>query len=306
VKIKNVNSSTLRKCLQDSLPVDMMVRFAKEANPGYDIYRRAGISEGIPISKQNAAQRILADMINDGHFIDYVEVLIRAEKKGFMGRHYQFRGLDEVIKGLIKEGYSFDNISGQFFENQRERISSNWGRLLDGDERKMTILRLDIAGNSALVKTNPKAQIEKAYGELRSIVTKAVTSRIGRLWSWDGDGALAVFHFGSMEKMAIYAGIEILHELFFYNRLDNPLDKPVNVRIGVHIGQTVYHNNELERQKNESVKQATIYERLAENNSLCVSYNCYITMDQITLKMYSGEKADRAYKYKLYRIGTEK
>ena len=134
----------------------------------------------------------------------------------------------------------------------------------------------------------------------------AVTSRLGRLWSWEGDGGLAVFLFGSIDKMSIFAGMEILHELFFYNLMRNPLDSPVNLRLGAHIGQVRYSKNELERQKNETIKQAIVYEGLAAKNALCVSYNLYITMDQIVLNLFGTEKNDRGRKFRLYTAGLGK
>jgi class 3 adenylate cyclase len=306
MNIKSVNSSACRKCLQLSLPVETMIRFARLVNPTYDIYRRTGLREGMPVPNQIAAQRIVADMVQDGYFIDFVETLVKIDTEGYMGRRYGLRGLDNVITGLINEGYSFDTVSGQFFENQRERISPNWGRLQEGDERRMTLLRLDIAGNSALVKNNPKSKIEKAYEDIRIITHRAVTGRFGRLWSWEGDGALAAFLYGSMEKMAIFAGMEILHELFFYNRVRNPLGGPVNVRLGAHIGQVSYSNSELERLKNETAKHTMALEALASPNALSVSYNLYIAMDQNTLKLFGSEKIGRGVKYRLYSMGLEK
>jgi hypothetical protein len=106
--------------------------------------------------------------------------------------------------------------------------------------------------------------------------------------------------------MAIFAGMDILHELFFYNRLRNPLASPINIRLGAHLGKVRYSDNELERLKNETVKQAMTYEALAANNSLCISYNLYITMDQITLKLFGNEKDDHGCKYRLYTMGIEK
>ena len=301
-------SSTIncRKCLSISLSVDMMVRFAQLVNPDYNIYTRTGIKEGMPIPNQNAADRIVTDMLQDGHYIDFVETLVRIEREGYMGRRYDLKSLKNVVDNLIAEGYNFDKVSGQFFENQHERISCNWGRLNEGDERKMAVLKVDIVDNSMLVKNNPRPKIEKAYNEIRDIVHHAVTSRLGRLWSWEGDGGIAVFLFGSMEKMSIFAAMEILHELFFYNLMRNPLDSPINLRLGAHIGQVWYSKNELERLKNETIKQAIIYEGLAAKNTLCVSYNLYITMDQIVLNLFGAEKNDRGRKFRLYTAGLGK
>jgi len=306
MKIKSVNTSNCKKCLQLSLSVDLMIRIAQLVNPRYDLYRRSGISEGMPISNQYAAERIVADMVLDGRFVDFVEALVQIEKEGYMGSQYHLAGLNNVVAGLVNEGYSFDKVSGQFFENQQERISPNWGRLLEGDERKFTVLRLDIAGNSELVKSNPGAKIDSAYRDIRNIVNKVVISRLGRLWSWEGDGAVAAFLFGSQEKMGVYAGMEILHELFFYNRLRNPLNSPINIRLGCQIGQFCYSDNEIERLKNDTVQQAVFLEALSPHNTLSVSYNLYITMDQNTLDLFSKEKTKDGCKYRLYTIGTEK
>ncbi|MDR0876465.1 MAG: hypothetical protein LBN21_00305 [Treponema sp.] len=306
MKIKNANSSFLRKCLQLSLPVDMMIRFARLVNPHYNIYKRTGLSEGMPISNQNAAQRIVADMIQDDYFVDFVEALIQIDAKGYMGRRYALHGLNDVVAGLIHEGYSFDPVSGQFFENQSERISPNWGRLQNGDERRMTVLRLDIAGNSVLVRQNPRNKIEKAYNDMRAIVSRAVTSRQGRLWTWEGDGALAAFLVGHKEKMAVYCGMDILHELFFYNKLRNPLNSPISVRIGAQTGPVWYSANEMERLKNDTVKQAIDMEAMAAINSMAVSYNLSASMDDITMNLFTPEKSGFGGKYRLYKTGMEK
>jgi class 3 adenylate cyclase len=284
----------------------MMIRFARIAYPEYNIYRRTGLSEGMPISNQSAAQYIVSDMIRDGRFVDFVEALIHIDAKGYMGRRYVLKGLNDVVTGLIQDGYSYDPVSGQFFENQRERISPNWGRLQEGDERKMTILRLDIAGSSQLVRQNPRGKIEKAYGDLRLMVNRAVTSRLGRLWTWEGDGALAAFSFGPMEKSAVFCGMDMLHELFFYNRTRNPLNGPINIRIGAHIGPIRYSADETERLKNDTVKQTLALEALTTANSMGVSYNVFITMDQNTVNLFGPEQNGPGGKYRLYNLDLAK
>jgi len=306
MKIKSANTTSCKKSLQVSLSVEMMVHFAKLVYPNYDFYKRTGFKEGMPIPSDFAAGRIVMDLVNDGYYVDFVEALIQAATKGYKGQIYKLSGLDGVAAGLIAEGYTYDKVTGQFLENQTERISPNWGRLQEDHERKMTVLRLDIAGNSELVRDNPQAKIKKAYSDIRDIITRAVNSRIGRLWSWEGDGALAAFCFGPMEKMAVYAGMDILHELFFYNRLRNPLDRPINTRLSAHIGQVRYSNREWERLQNDTVKEAMVLESLAANNTLCVSFNMYIAIDQNILNLFGPEKTGRGHKYRLYTMGHEK
>lgn len=308
MKRTSISGSACRKCMAQSLPVDMMIRFARIVSPQYDIYKRSGIPEGIPISNQNTASMIVTDLIKDNQFIDFVETLIQIEAQGYMGRKYVLRGFNDVITSVINAGYVFDSATGQFFENQNERISQNWGRLRDDDERIMAVLRLDVASNSLLVKQNEAANIEKAYNALRNIVTQAVVSRMGRLWSWEGDGALGVFLAGQKEKAAAYAAMEILHELFFYNKLENPLDKPINVRIAVHLGPIRYSSDPMERLKNETIREAIRHESdSVPPNAVGVSWNIFLSVDKsIQDLLYLPGKRTGENGIRLYNVGVHK
>jgi class 3 adenylate cyclase len=281
-----------------------MLRFVKMVSPAYDIYKRSGYPAGHPIANQDAANRIVTDMINDGLFVDFVERLIQIDSKGFMGRKYQLRGLDDMINGVIENGYTYDKMSGQFMENQQERISLNWGRLRNGDEKQLTVLRLDVVGNSALVKEHPRANVEKAFRDLREITAKAVVSRYGRLWSWEGDGALAAFMFGDKDRMAVFSGMEILHELFLYNRLRNPLTSPIKVRIGVHAGPVRYFSNINDSMKGETIRQALHLESITAPNTLAISRNLFMAFGHTMLSILSEEKNSGAFPYRQYSAGV--
>jgi hypothetical protein len=227
-----------------SLSVEQMNRFAKMTNPDYDLYKSFGFSKGHPIGIHEAADRIVGDMVQSGYYIDFVETLIKVDSKGYMGHKFAFRGLDDVIGDVLQAGYSYDKTTGIFFEDQSQQVTKNWGRLMEGDERSMAVLRLDVVGNSVLVKNNPKQLVDKTYSYLREIVNTAVVSRFGRLWIWEGDGALGAFMLGDYSRLAIFAGIEILNNMFIFNKTENPLDSPVKLRISVHSGLITYSENE--------------------------------------------------------------
>jgi class 3 adenylate cyclase len=296
-----------RKCLYSSLAVADMIRFAKMVYPDYDIYQKSGYPAGHPIATQDAASRIVTDMIKDGYYVDFVELLIKVDAQGYMGRRYTLRGLDDVTGDLIQAGFNYDHITGRFFENQQERISRNWGRLFNGNEQQMAVLRLDIAGNSILVKENPKNLVEKAYGDMRNIVTQAVVSRLGRLWSWEGDGALSAFMLGAYSRMAIFAGIEILNNMFLYNRMHNPLNSGIRIRLAVHSGLVVYSSNEADCLKTDLVKKAiTLESKAAAPDSLVISESLAVTQDQALLNIFSTVKAASSEKYRIYQVMQER
>jgi class 3 adenylate cyclase len=286
-----------------------MIRFAKLTDPSYDIYKSSGFPKGHPFGGQDASNLIVSDMLRSGYYVDFVELLVRINNEGYMGRQYLLRGIDEVIEDVLQAGYSFDEATGQFFEDQDQQITRNWGRLLEGDERRMAVLRLDIAGNSILVKENSKLLIDRAYHNLREIVTSAVVSRLGRLWSWEGDGALCVFMLGDYSRMAIFAGIQILNDMFFYNKIDNQLNSNIKLRIAVNSGDMFYSEDEIKVSKAETVRKAVSLEAgAAKPNSMAISESLAMSQDQALLNILSATKtiANTSNKYRLYEISQEK
>jgi len=297
-----------RKCLSASISVEEMNRFAKMAYPDYDVYKSYGFSKGHPIGIHEAADRIVGDMVQNGYYIDFVEALIRVDSKGYMGRRYAFRGLDDVIGDMVQSGYHFDKTSGLFFEDQSRQITRNWGRLLEGDERQMAILRLDIVGSSVLVKQNPKSLVDKTYASLRKVVNKAVVSRLGRLWTWEGDGALAVFMLGDYSRLAIFAGMEILNELFMFNKMENQLKIDLKLRLAAHSGSLVYSDNETKCLKAEIVRTAvTLESKAATPNSFVISESMAMAQDQVLHEIFSNVKvAADSSKYRMYQVSQGK
>lgn len=307
MKVKSATVSLCRRMLYESLTTDMMVRVVQLVEPEYDIYDRSGIPENIPITNQMAAERIVADVIKDGRFLAFVEALIRIDSVGFMGRPYPMKGLREIIKVVTAEGFVLDRSTGLFFENSSERASPDWGRLMDGEERQAAVLRLDIVGNSTIVKKYPKQDVNKAYTALRNLINRAVVGRLGRIWSWEGDGTIAAFVFGPRERSAVLAGMEILNSLFFYNRLDNPLGEPLRVRLAAHSGPVIYRSNTMELLKNETLKEAVAMEiDGTPSDTLSASPNLFISIDRVIQECFGPEKAVGGTKVRHYAINLEK
>jgi class 3 adenylate cyclase len=298
-----------RKCLANSISVEQMNCFARMADPDYDLHKSYGFSKGHPIGIHEAADRIVGDMVQNGFYIDFVEALIRVDSRGYMGRTIAFRGLDDVIGDMIQAGYNFDKATGLFFEDQSQQVTRNWGRLLEGDERQMAVMRLDIVGNSILVKENPKPLIDKTYSNLRKIVNNAVVSRLGRLWTWEGDGALGVFMFDDYSRLAVFAAMEILNEMFLFNKTENPLNSNIRLRIAVHSGLLAYSDNETKCLKADTVQKAvTLESKAAVPNSLVISESLAMAQEQGLHDIFSNAKVvpNSTDKYRIYQVSQAK
>ncbi len=306
MKIRNAIITLTCRCLYESLGTDMMVRLARMILPGYNIHQATGIPENIPITAQVVAEQVVRDIIARSRFLAFVETLIGVDAKGYMGREYRILHLIDLVKAIMAEGYCFDRGTGLFMENSAERVSPNWGRLEEGEENNFAFLRLDIAKNSSLVKSNPAAKINSAYAQLRDIVSKAVLKRSGRVWAWEGDGCLCAFLFNQKERSALLAGMEILQELYFYNLVANPLSTPIRIRLAGHCGPLRYSEDSLAIKKAEVVRElGDLESKYTDVDSFSVSPNLFLGVDKVIQDRFGPEKSGGSIKLRSYAIRVE-
>jgi hypothetical protein len=71
----------------------------------------------------------------------------------------------------------------------------------------------------------------------------------------EGDGCIAAFILGNKNMTAVFAAIEILHELFLFNELESKLPEAVNVRMAIDTGYCACKHSSEELKKTELVKK---------------------------------------------------
>jgi Adenylate cyclase, family 3 (some proteins contain HAMP domain) len=240
VKVRANIAQMLKKGLYESLDADMLERMAQDVIPDYDLHERTGFPPNIPMQGQTAASRIVDDMMEEDLFLHFVERLTKLDREGFMGRSYRIGGLREIYKYIGSEGYLWDSDTGLFMEDSRIRRTQNWGRLLPGEEYRFSVLRIDIVKNSRIVKVHGESAARGAYEDLRGMLSRCVERRSGRVWNFEGDGALAAFLFGHSTTSSVLAGMSLIHELFMYNRMYNRIGEPIRIRAAVHTGPIRY------------------------------------------------------------------
>lgn len=303
-KVRTNLALAAKKCLSESLTPDMICRVASDViSPGYDVYARTSIPESFPMSSQLAAGVVVDDAINAGRFLHLAERIARLDREGFMGRSWRVANLREIFKGIETEGYLWDGDTEHFMEDPRTRRTANWGRLVEGEENRFSLLRVDVVRNSRLVREHGEAVARGAYDDLRVLMTRCVEHRSGRIWSWEGDGALAAFLFGHSTTGAVLAGMALLHELFLYDRLHNNLGEPLLVRAAVHTGPVRWEATMGEIAKQETVLEAMEAEaRWTPPGSLSVTPAVAPTLDRVILDRFRpGE--DGGSRLLVYDVG---
>lgn len=255
MKVTSALAGITIRVLAESLDVHRMTKTAEMLLPAYDIYRRMGFPSNIPIPKQDAARQIIRDIINANMYLEFVILLIRLHTEGYMGKMYPIKGLKVLLRELNDQGLIFDQVNKIFIEDFDMRRTRNWGTMREGGEYTLAFLGIDIVGNTRLVKQYSPGVIKKSYSDIKKIVKKAIEKRNGRIWSWEGDGGLAAFFFSNKYYLATLCGMEIIHELFIYNMIYNPLSRPLSLRLAIHGGPCIYTGNDEDIQKIDVVKK---------------------------------------------------
>ena len=282
-----------------------MSMLARRLLPGYDLHERTGIPSSVAVPNQNAASQIIRDIIQCNMFLEFVLLLIdfSDQGRGIAGRKISIPYLRQILNGVYQMGYIYDRSNQIFVENPAERKTRNWGTLKECSEYTLAFLRIDIVGNTKMVRKHDAEEIEEAYITMRDLLISSVEKRNGRIWSWDGDGGLAAFCFGNMNESAVLSGMELMHELFIYNHAQCPLEDGLNVRMAVHSGPFEYTANNEMMQNSETVKQVcNIEHKHTKTNSLTISQPVKVMLETLTSKQFIELKSSDKRSYFEYKV----
>jgi hypothetical protein len=272
MKIPASMASLTVKALAESLTLENMKIIADKLFDYYDFNKKTGFSYNLDIPRQVAAKQFVSDVKNEGLFIKLVQILIEMHTTGYMGKKYPIKYLKEIISNIREQGIIYDIENHIFVEDPAIRKTKNWGALNEGEQYLFALLRLDIAGNSKLVREYPDDIIQATYADFRDMVYDAVDRRNGRIWSWEGDGGLVAFFFSNKNLYATFAGMDIVNRLFLYNLTKCRLKEPLGVRIAVHSGLMDYTDKEEDLKRSDIIRTITDIEaNYTKPNTLTIS-----------------------------------
>jgi class 3 adenylate cyclase len=293
------------RALAESMDVRSMIHLARRFIRNYDLYERMGFSRNMSIPNKDAARQIVSDMKESELMLEFVSTLIKIHEVGLGGRKYRVPYLGEMVAEIRKTGLIYDKHTNMFYEDPRVMQTMNWGVLRENEEYIFTFLRIDIVGNSTLVRQHPEKVIKKAYADLRKIVQSSIIKRNGRIWNWEGDGGLVAFYLSNKNIHAVISAMEILHELHIYNMVHLVLNNPLRVRMAVHSGLCQFKHN-FEDIKSDTIKKIMYLESTCTKpDSISVSSAVYQMLNQTMVEQLRQVKSDTELPYYCYELRWE-
>ena len=288
MKVSSRLAGMFENALSQAMTVDLMQNIARTVIPNYDIYERSGFPSAIGMPRADAARHLWKDFLREGLFLKFVEALIQVTTEGFMSREVRMPLLTRIIAEIEDQGYKYSPSKGVFVEAGEHEKTMGWGTLREGHTYEFALLRVDVVGNSEMVRRYPRAQVAEAYASVRAMITRQVEKRDGRIWGWEGDGGLAAFYFLDKTIQATLCGMEIVHELFVYNLLGRALPEPVRVRLAVHAGPCRFLMSAKES-AGDTIRRAELLEsRYTQPGCLTVSPGVFTDLGSKLSPLFSG------------------
>lgn len=255
IKLKEKIIGQTVRSLCHAMDIHTIQNMVRSFIPDYSYHKIFGISESVSISAPDVARSIILDMRDRNLYPDFVAAMMKAQNGTMFGKKYHFIHMPDILSELNEFGLIYDQASEMFMENPDIRCTRNWSVLREGRDYLITLLSLDLVGNTKIVRKFNSSQVDFAYKNLRSITKEVVEYRNGRIWLWEGDGGLMAFHFDTKIENAVYSSMEILHRIFLFNHFSNKLPEHLKLRMAVDTGSMTYTSNTDKMLQSETVRK---------------------------------------------------
>lgn len=218
-------------------------KFCWEIEPDLDLYKLTGYPEGIYLPVKEAAKQAVDYFHRTNRTIPLLDLIIHSAKVGFKGEKVVFNNIRAIIKEMNECGFEYNTNLNKVVIIDRIGNRNDWGFLFEGETYNFCFASIDICGNSKLVRKYDTSLIQNTYTNFKTLVLNIAKKRDGRIWSWEGDGGLLVFHLDDYINQTILTSIEILSNLPVFNATSNYLDENIIIRIGINAGEAEYKKN---------------------------------------------------------------
>jgi class 3 adenylate cyclase len=208
----------------------------------FDSNEASGTKNNISLSARKSA-KLLVDRCDAGAELHaLLKLVVEVDDGTIRGRRIRVNGLEAFLGKLLRTGISYDFKTRRIVTSCKEPEElANWGCLKEGREYDTTLISLDIADNSALVRKHGIRQMEKLHFNLWNFLRGKLAAVDGRIWSWAGDGGLIAFALKDNVRRAVRFAVEVQTTIPVFNLAASPsAPTDVSLRLGIDAGKVKF------------------------------------------------------------------
>jgi class 3 adenylate cyclase len=205
----------------------------------FDSNQAAGTKNNISLSSRKSARLLVDCCEQDRQIPSLIKLVVELDEGVIHGRQVKIEGLEIFLNKLIRTGIHYDFKTGKVVSSCHDSADlTNWGCLKEGKIYDITIVSVDIMGNSALVRKYGQSRMEKLYFRLWSFLKDKLSGLDGRIWSWAGDGGIIAFSFKDNIQRAVRFAIEVQSTVPVFNlTCPDRLPADIALRFGIDTGK---------------------------------------------------------------------
>jgi class 3 adenylate cyclase len=209
----------------------------------FDSNEAAGKRNHISLSARKCAGLLVDRCESGGQLSDLIKLVVEVDEGMVHGRSVRIEGLEEFLGKLTLSGIHYDFKTRKVIKACKDPGElPNWGCLKDGREYDITVVSLDIVGNSDKVRKLGVRRMEKLYGTLWRFLREKLATVDGRIWSWAGDGGIIAFALRDHASRAVRFAIEVQSTVPVFNlsASGSPVGD-VAMRLGIDSGRVKFN-----------------------------------------------------------------
>jgi class 3 adenylate cyclase len=208
----------------------------------WDSNEAAGHSNHISLSSRKSAGLLVEQCEQSEEIAALIKLVVEVDDGTVHGRPVRVEGLEEFLGKLMRTGIHYDFKTRKVVAAARNpQDLANWGCLKDGREYDVTVISLDIAGNSKLVRKLGTRRMEKLYFNLWSFLREKLVAVDGRIWSWAGDGGIIAFALRDHVARAVRFAVEVQSTVPLFNlTASRTSTADISLRLGIDTGKVKF------------------------------------------------------------------
>jgi class 3 adenylate cyclase len=211
----------------------------------YDSHDTAGAERHITISRRRAAGLLVEACDCKGKAADLVSLVVDIDGNQLLGRRIRVDGIEGFLNALMRRGYVYDPDRHRI-ESYEGNLSSlkNWGSLKDGREYDLSVVSVDIVGNSNLVRESGVKAVEELSFHFHRFLSRRLEDYDGRMWHWAGDGGIIAFALEGHANRAALCAIAIQKSMLVFNVApEKAVDQDIVLRVAGHTGRVKFYGD---------------------------------------------------------------
>ena len=254
----------------------------------YSSHEIAGEDSHITISRRRAAGLLVEQAHTRSLFPKIIRLIAELDGGVFLGKKLTIPGIEGFFNSLARVGIVYDPTRRRLHHTREDiRKLKNWGTLRDGRSYDVSVVSVDIVGNSLLVRDHGAKAMEALYYQLHTFLDRKLSEYDGRVWNWAGDGGILAFAFSGHVDRAVKCAIDIQTSLPLFNiSSDNPIGRHIALRTAVDTGKVRFYSD-TGRIVSEVINYAAHLEKAAtQPGTVSISHRAQLGTDPKILSIF--------------------